>query len=173
MRFAYLSDDMAHLVRLFDDIYLEGTGKGTVIPYRGEKVISPYEYHYFWRLSPKSCALKRYGQGMVDIVFRSGHMFFGAYCVHEIGGIWREDENGYLIAIMIRHGTLVMDDSMNVRCFIPGYPRIAIIEDMFLVAYLHHKTVPRVRVYDLEGEFLAEGELWDAIDKARSKIRGY
>jgi hypothetical protein len=97
-------------------------------------------------------------------------MFFGAYCVHEIGGIWRGDENGYLIAIMIRHGTLVMDDSMNVRCFIPGYPRIAIIEDMFLVAYHQEGPAPRVAVYDLHGRFLASGELWEAITEAMEKV---
>jgi hypothetical protein len=159
---------MTHVVKLFGDtIVAEQTGKGTYIVRNGEKVVSPYEYTHFWRLSPKSYALKRKDYKRVDVVFQNGRMFFAADYAYEVGSLGPDHNNDHLIAVILMYGTLIMDDRMDVRLFVPGYPRIALVDEMFIVVYLSSNPGPRARVYDLYGRLLAEGELWDAIYDAR------
>jgi len=161
---------MTHVVKLFgDSIVAEQTEKGTYMVRNREQLASPFEYTHFWPLSPKSYALKRQGYTKVDIVFRNGRMFFAADYAYKVGRFGPDSTNDHLLAVILIYGTLIMDDSMDVRLFVPGYPRIALADDMFIIVYLTSNPGPRVRVYDLYGRLLAEGELWDAIYDAREK----
>jgi len=161
---------MTHVVKLFGDITAERTEKGTIIVRKGDELALPYEYLWAKQLTPKCWILLRAGTKRYDVMSGHTRTFFGAYHVQEIGRLGPDDIDDRLIALTLRYGTLIMDDWLHVRAFIPGYPRIDIIDGVFLVAYLHQKPEPRVRVYDLWGEFLAEDELWDAIEKARKKV---
>jgi hypothetical protein len=71
------------------------------------------------------------------------------------------------------YGTLVMDDWMDVRLFVSGYPRIDLVEEKFLVVYIPNESGARVRVYNLRGELLSEGDFWSAVDDARVNTGEY
>ena len=161
---------MTHVVKLFGDIVAEQTAKGTFVVRKGEKQVSPFEYTHFWPLSPNSYALKRQSYKRVDILFRNGRMFFAADYAYQVGRFGPESTKDHLLAVILAYGTLVMDDWMDVRLFVPGYPRIGITDDMFIVVYIANEPGARVRVYSLNGELLAEGGIWDAIYDARQKV---
>jgi hypothetical protein len=165
---------MTHVVKLFgDSIVAEQTEKGTYKVKSDGQQLSPYEYHSFWLLTPKSYALKRQGQRRIDILFRNGRMFFSADHAYDIGSLGPDNGNAHLIAVVGMYGTLVMDDWMDVRLFVSGYPRIDLVEEKFLVVYIPNEPGARVRVYNLRGEFLSEGEFWSAVDDARINTGEY
>jgi len=165
---------MTHVVKLFgDSIVAEQTEKGTYKVKSDGQQLSPYEYHSFWPLTPKSYALKRQGQRRIDILFRNGRMFFSADHAYDIGSLGPDNGNDHLIAVIGMYGTLVMDDWMDVRLFVSGYPRIDLVEEKFLVVYIPNEPGARVRVYNLRGEFLSEGDFWSAVDDARVNTGEY
>ncbi len=168
MTFAYLTGDMTDVKVLFGDIVAEEATKGTFMVSKDGKLLSPYEYAYFWWLTPKCCAFRRYGSRSVDILFSNGRWFFGAIYAHELARLGPERDR-YLIAALAQHGTHVLNEEGDYLAFIPGYPRITVLYDQFLIAYHQEGPLPRVRVYDLWGYLLAEGELWDAINEALDK----
>ncbi len=170
MTFAYLTGDMTDVKVLFGDIVAEQTEKGTFVVKKDGRQMTPHEYRNFWPLTPDSYALKRNGQSLIDIVFRNGRVFFSAEYAYKVGTIRPEREGGHLIAIILAYGTLIVDDWMDVRLFVPGYPRIELVDGMFLVAYIPNRPGPQVRVYNLVGELLSEGELWGAIYDARTMM---
>jgi len=169
MRFAYSLGGMSDVKILFGDIIAEEAVKGTFLVSKDGKLVSPFEYAYFWRLTPKACALRRDGSQKVDILFDNGRWFFGAIYAHELS---KRCPNGdeYLIAAIVQHGTHVLNEEGDYLAFIPGYPRITFHYDSFLVAFHQEGPTPRVRVYDLHGRFLSEGELWDAITEAMERV---
>jgi len=158
---------------LFGDIVAEQTEKGTYMVKGNGRQLSPYEYRSFWPLTPKSYALKRQGHRCIDILFRNGCMFFSADHAYDIGSLGPDNGNAHLIAVVGMYGTLVMDDWMDVRLFVSGYPRIDLVEEKFLVVYIPNEPGARVRVYSLRGEFLSEGEFWSAVDDARVNTGEY
>ena len=158
---------------LFGDIVAEQTEKGTYMVKGNGRQLSPYEYRSFWPLTPKSYALKRQGHRCIDILFRNGCMFFSADHAYDIGSLGPDNGNAHLIAVVGMYGTLVMDDWMDVRLFVSGYPRIDLVEEKFLVVYIPNEPGARVRVYNLRGEFLSEGEFWSAVDDARINTGEY
>jgi len=165
---------MTHVVKLFgDSIIAEQTEKGTYKVKSDGQQLSPHEYHSFWPLTTKSYALKRQGQRRIDILFRNGRMFFSADHAYDIGSLGPDNGNDHLIAVIGMYGTLVMDDWMDVRLFVSGYPRIDLVEEKFLVVYIPNEPGARVRVYNLRGEFLSEGEFWSAVDDARVNTGEY
>jgi hypothetical protein len=87
---------------------------------------------------------------------------------HELARLGPEKDR-YLIAALVQHGTHVLNEEGDYLAFIPGYPRITVLYDEFLIAYQQEGPTPRVSVYDLHGRFLASGELWDAITEAMEK----
>jgi hypothetical protein len=168
-RFAYFSGDMTDVQILFGDIIAEEPGKGNFVVRKDGKLVSPFEYAYFWWLTPKACALRRDGSQKVDILFSNGRWFFGAIYAHEL--LKRgPNVDEYLIAAVVQHGTHVLNEEGDYLAFIPGYPRITFLYDSLLVAFHQEGPTPRVRVYDLHGRFLSEGELWDAISEAMEKV---
>ena len=169
MRFAYSSGGMTDVRILFGDIVAEEPTTGGFLVRKDGQLLSPFEYAYFWRLTPKSCALRRDGSQKVDILFENGRWFFGAIYAHDLGNLTPDIED-YLIAAVADFGTHVLNEEGDYLAFIPGYPRITIIYNSFLVAFHQEGPTPRVRVYDLHGRFLAEGELWDAITEAMEKV---
>ena len=60
----------------------------------------------------------------------------------------------------------VYDDAGNFLAFIPELRHITVADDKFLVALLWHFSEPYVKVYTMWGEFLAEGFLSEALEKA-------
>jgi len=168
MRFAYPLSGMSDVRILFGDIVAEEPTTGGFLVRKGGQMLSPFEYAYFWRLTPKACALRRDGSQKVDILFENGRWFFGAIYAHELPKRGPKGDE-YLIAAIVQHGTHVLNEEGDYLAFIPGYPRITFLYDSFLVAFHQEGPTPRVRVYDLHGRFLAEGELWDAITEAMEK----
>jgi len=168
MRFAWFCDAMIHAIRLLDDIVAEEIAKGRFIVTKDGKPFSPFEYAYYWKLTPKTYALRRDGSQKVDILFSSGRWFFGAIYAHELAKLG-PDKDSYLIAVLVQHGTHVLNEEGDYLAFIPGYPRITVFYDEFLIVYHQEGPTPRVSVYDLHGRFLASGELWDAITGAMER----
>jgi hypothetical protein len=156
--------------KLFVSIVAEETQDGTFI-LKGEKgCLSPHEYQYFWQLTPQAYALKRHGYKLVDIVFRNGRVFFAADYAYPVGSLGPDNGEYHLIAAILTYGTLIMDDRMDIRLFVPGYPRVELVDSSLIVVYLDDRPGPRVRVYDLHGKLLTEGDLWGAIYAAREEI---
>jgi hypothetical protein len=156
---------MIHVIRLLGDIVAEETGKGRFIVTKDGKLVSPFEYAYYWKLTPKTCVLRRDGSQKVDILFLNGRWFFGAIYAHELAKIGPDNDRS-LIAAIVKHGTHVLNEEGDYLAFIPGYPRITVFYNSFLIAFHQEGPTPRVRVYDFHGQLLSEGELWDAITEA-------
>ena len=163
---------MTHVVKLFgDSIIAEQTEKGTYIVRKGEQQVSPYEYSEIRQLTPKCWALFRPEAKRYDLIFASGAMQFGfqfAYVPEKIG---RSRKKKNWIAVMLKNGTGVYDDSGNFVAFLPGLVNVAIAEDKFIVALLWAFSEPYVKVHTMWGEFLAEGFLIEALQKAREKVQ--
>jgi len=162
---------MTHVVKLFGDIIAEQTEKGTFVVRKGEKVVSPYEYAFVRQLTPKVWALFRKEAKLYDLIFSNGGMQFGFDFAYEMEKMGRSRKKKRWIAAMIKNGTGVYDDSGNFLAFIPGLHRIAIADDKFLVALLWAFSDPYVKVYDLFGDFLAEGFMSEALGKANKKVQ--
>ena len=160
--------DMADVKIHFGDTIAEEAVKGTFMVRKDGKLVSPYDYAYFWWPTPKSCALRRDGSQRVDILFSNGRWFFGAIYAHELGRLGPEKDR-YLVAALVQHGTHILNEEGDYLAFIPGYPRITVFYDEFLVVYQQEGSAPKVGVYDLHGRFLASGELWDAITEAMER----
>jgi hypothetical protein len=163
---------MTHVVKLFGDtIVAEQTGKGTYIVRNGEKVVSPYEYTEIRQLTPRCYRLFRPKANRHDLIFANGVMEFGFQFVYELARIGKlEWDNKSLVGIMFPNGTGILDDYGNFLAFIPGLYHISVADDKFLVALLMAGSEPYVKVYTMWGEFLSEGFLSEAIEKAKSKV---
>jgi hypothetical protein len=153
---------------LFGDFVAEEAVKGTFLVRKGSKQISPFEYTDFWWLTAKTCVLRRDENQRVDILFSNGRWFFGAFYAHELGKLGSDKEENFIAAI-VQHGTHILNEEGDYLAFIPEYPRIIVLYDSFLVAFQQSGPTPRVRIYDLHGHLLAEGELWDAISEAMER----
>ena len=167
-RFAYPLGGMSDVRILFGDIVAEEPTTGGFLVRKDGQLLSPFEYAYFWRLIPKACALRRDGSQKVDILFENGRWFFGAIYAHELARL-RAEKDRYLIAALVQHGTHVLNEEGDYLAFIPGFPRITVHYDEFLLAYHQEGPSPRVCVYDLHGRFLASGELWETLTEAMEK----
>jgi len=97
---------MTHMRTLFGDIFAEELTRGGFLVRKGGQLVSPFEYAYFWWLTPKSCALRRDGNQRVDILFSNGRWFFGAIYAHELGRLGPGNDRS-LIAAIVQHGTHV------------------------------------------------------------------
>jgi hypothetical protein len=163
---------MTHVVKLFgDSIIAEQTEKGTYKVRKDEKVVSPFEYSEIRQLTPKCWRLFRPDAKKHDLIFSNGIMQFGfdfAYSAEKIG---RSRKKKSWIAVMLKNGTGVYDDSGNLVAFLPGLVHVAIADDRFLVALLMAGSEPYVKVYTMWGEFLAEGFMSEALQKANEKVQ--
>jgi hypothetical protein len=161
---------MTHVVKLFgDSIIAEQTEKGTYIVRKGENMVSPYEYSEIRQLTPKCWRLFRPDAKKHDLIFSNGAMQLGfdfAYAAEKMG---RSRKKKSWIAVMLKNGTGVYDDSGNFVAFLPGLVNVAIADDRFLVAVLMAGSEPYVKVYTMWGEFLAEGFMSEALKKAKAK----
>ena len=167
-----MSGDMTHVVKLFgDSIIAEQTEKGTYMVRKGEKVVSPFEYSEIRQLTPKCWVLFRPEDRRYDLIFASGVMQFGFQFAYVLEKIGRSRKKKSWIAVTLPNGTGVYDDSGNFAAFLPGLVHIAIADDRFLVARLVSGPEPYVKVYTMWGEFLAEGFMSEALQKANEKIQ--
>jgi hypothetical protein len=162
--------DRPFRLTLLGDIYAEETPSKTLRLYRGENVISPHEYAYVWNLSPNAYALCRVEKEKIDIVFRSGLMYFGAFYAHPIGVIG-ENEDRHLIAVLVVNGTIILDDNGHYLLFVSGYPRITTLYDTFLLVYRPDGITPFAQVCDLDGKVVAEGLPLQVREEARRRLR--
>ena len=161
---------MTHVVKLFGDITAEKTEKGTFVVRKGDKVVSPYEYTEVRQLTPKCWALFRPEAKRYDLIFASVAMQFGFQFAYALEKIGRSRKKKSWIAVKLPNGTGVYDDSGNFAAFLPGLVNIAIADDRFLVARLGNGPEPYVKVYTMWGEFLAEGFMSEALQKANEKV---
>jgi len=143
---------------LFGDIIAEEAAKGTFLVRKGDELASPYEYAHFWRLTPKSCALKRDGDRKVDILFSNGRWFFGAVYAFKLFMDGR-GKHSYLVAILVQRGTHVLDDEGYYFAFIPRHLHTRYLSYWALIPYRPKGPIPYVRVCDLHGHLLSEDEL--------------
>jgi hypothetical protein len=163
---------MTHVVKLFGDtIVAEQTGKGTYIVRNGDTQVSPYEYASVRQLTPKCWALFRPEVKRYDLIFANGGMQFGFDYAYKVEKIGRSRKKKSWIAVMLKNGTGVYDDSGNFVAFLPGLVNVAIAEDKFLVALLWAFSEPYVKVYTMRGDFLAEGFLLKALETAKEKAQ--
>jgi hypothetical protein len=135
--------------------------------------LSPYEYALIEQVTPKCWKLFRSEARRYDLIFANGAMQFGLNGAYELEKIGRRRKKKSWIAAMLKNGAGVYDDSGNLVAFLPGLVHVAIADDKFLVALLWAFSDPYVKVYTMWGEFLAEGFLSEALDKAKSKIEEF
>jgi len=165
-----LSGDMTHVVKLFgDSIVAEQTEKGTYIVRKGEQQVSPYEYTEVRQLTPKCWAMLRKEANRYDLIFANGAMQFGFRIAYALKTERLRRRKNNLIGLIFPNGTAVIDDSGYFLAFIPRPHYLVIAKDRFLVALVGDFPEPYVRVYDMFGEFLAEGFMNEALQKAKSK----
>jgi hypothetical protein len=162
---------MTHVVKLFgESIIAEQTEKGTYIVRKDEKQVSPYEYSEIRQLTPKCWRLFRPEDRRCDLIFASGVMQFGFHFAYALEKMGRGRKKKSWVAVMLKNGTGVYDDSGNLVAFLPGLVNVAIAEDKFIVALLWAFSEPYVKVYTMWGEFLAEGFMSEALKKAKAKV---
>jgi len=163
---------MTHVVKLFgDSIVAEQTEKGTYKVKSDGQQLSPYEYSEIRQLTPKCWALFRPEAKRYDLIFASGAMQFGFQFAYALEKIGRSRKKKSWIAVMLKNGAGVYDDSGNFVAFLPGLVNVAIADDRFLVALLMAGSEPYVKVYTMWGEFLAEGFMSEALQKANEKVQ--
>jgi len=162
---------MTHAIKLFGDITAEQTEKGTYIVLNREQLVSPFEYTQIRQLTPKCYRLLRSEGKKYDLIFSSGAMQSGFDFAYEMEKIGRKRKKKSWIAVILKNGTGVYDDSGNFLAFIPGPHYIAIADDKFILALVRLYPEPYVKVYAMWGEFLAEGFLSEALQKAKEKMQ--
>ena len=163
---------MTHVVKLFgDSIIAEQTEKGTYKVKGNGQQLSPFEYSEIRQLTPKCWRLFRYKADRCDLVFASGGMQFGFQFVYELARIGSLKEENSFVGVMLPNGTGVYDDLGNFLVFMPRLYHISVADDRFLLAMLRALSDPYVKVYDLFGEFLAEGFMSEALQKANEKVQ--
>jgi hypothetical protein len=163
---------MTHVVKLFgDSIVAEQTEKGTYKVKGNGQQLSPFEYSEIRQLTPKCWMLFRPEARRYDLIFASGAMQFGFQFAYALEKIGRSRKKKSWIAVMLKNGAGVYDDSGNFVAFLPGLVNVAIADDRFLVARLVNGSEPYVKVYTMWGEFLAEGFMSEALQKANEKVQ--
>ncbi len=133
----------------------------------GEVLKSPHAYYIVEPLTNHVYALTRAKGFKVDLLFSDLTWLMGledAYAVAHYG-----DKNGLgIIAAVFDDGTQLMTDDGRNLMFIKGFPHYTIFDERFIVVYDPYKKGPYVKVYNLLGDFIAEGTLWEAQIKALS-----
>ncbi len=152
-------------LRLFGEYHAVPTPDGVFYVREGEILKSPHAYCIVEPLTNHVYALTRAGVPKVDLLFSDLTWLMGledAYAVAYYGG-----KNGpSIIAAVFDDGTQLMTDDGRNLMFIRGFPHYTIFDDRFIVVYDPYKRGPYVKVYNLLGDFIAEGPLWEAQSKA-------
>jgi hypothetical protein len=152
-------------LQLFAEYYAVPTLDGVFYVREGDILKSPHAYYIVEPLTNHVYALTRAHDHKVDLLFSDLTWLMGledAYAVAHFGG-----KNGIgVIAAVFDDGTQLMTDEGRNLMFIHGFPRYTIFDERFIVIYDPYKRGPYVRVYNLLGDFVAEGQLWEAQAKA-------
>jgi predicted small integral membrane protein len=150
---------------LFGRYYAEATEEGTFFVRENGLLKSPHEYSALDMLTNYCYVFYRAWEPKVDILFPDLSWFLGAVDVYEVahfGG-----PNGIsILAAVTEEGTRFFTDEGRELAFIPGFPRITIFDDRFLVVYDPEPPGPYVKVYNFLGDLVSEGLLWEAQSKA-------
>jgi hypothetical protein len=153
------------ILGLFDSYYAEATPHGTFCIRENGILKSPHEYLIIEPLTNHVYSLTRASEHKVDLLFSDLTWLMGledAYAVTHLGG---KDGIG-VIAAVFDDGTQLMTDEGRTLMFIHGFPHYTIFDERFIVIYDPYKRGPYVRIYNLLGDFVAEGQLWEAQNKA-------
>jgi hypothetical protein len=152
-------------LELFGGYYAEATEDGTFHIRERGLLVSPHEYSAVDMITVCSYALFRAREPRIDLLFSDLSWFLGALEVYEVvhfGG-----KNGLAILAAAReNGTYLLTDDGREIAFVPGFPRVGILDDRFLVVYDPEPPGPYVKVYNFRGDLVSEGLLWDAQEKA-------
>jgi hypothetical protein len=155
-------------LELFDGYCAEATNDGTFFVREKGILKSPHEYSAINVVTSRSYALFRAWEPKIDILFADLSWFLGAvevYVLAHIGG-----KNGFaLLMAVVGDGTHIITDDGRDILFIQGFPRISIFDDRFLVVYDPEPPGPYAKVYNLRGELVSEGLLWEAKKEALAK----
>jgi len=150
---------------LFGGYYAEATEDGTFFVREKGILKSPYEYSALDMLTNYSYVFYRAHEPKVDILFPDLSWFLGAIEVYEVaqfGG----DTGISILAALTNDGTNFFTDEGRELAFVPGFPRINIFDDRFIVVYDPDPPGPYVKVYNFQGDLVSEGLLWEAKRKA-------
>lgn len=157
------------ILELFSGYYAEATDDGTFFVRERGILKSPHEYSEVSVLTRHSYALTRAREPKVDILFSDLSWFLGAVEVGVLDYIGGDDEFALLLVFM-EDGSIVMTDNGREIIYVRGYPLIALLENKLIAVYDPEPHGPYVRVYDMNGELISEGLLWDAQREALKKI---
>jgi hypothetical protein len=156
-------------VKLFVGIYAEETENQTLVVRREDGAVSPHEYAYYWYLTPSVVVLRRADGDRLDVLFASGQMLWNAYHAYELGTIG-DDEEERLIAVLATSGTIILNEKGHYLFFTSGYPRIEVLDGRFLMVYSADSVIPYAKLYDLDGNLIAEGVVPAVVDEARKRV---
>jgi hypothetical protein len=152
-------------LRLFGEYYAVPTPDGVFYVREGDVLKSPHAYYFIEPLTNRVYSLARACDHKVDLLFSDLTWLMGledAYAITHFGG-----ENGIgVIAAVFDDGTQLMTDDGHNLMFIRGFPHFTIFDERFIVIYDPYKRGPYVKIYNLLGDFVAEGPLWEAQTKA-------
>jgi len=155
-------------LELFGGYYAEATNDGTFFVRDRGILKSPHEYSAINVVTNRSYALFRAWEPKIDVLFADLSWFLGAVEVYVLGYIG--GKNGFaLLMVVTEDGTHVITDNGRDILYIQGFPRISIFGDRFLVVYDPEPPGPYAKVYNLKGELVSEGLLWEAQKEALSK----
>jgi hypothetical protein len=153
---------------LFGGYYAEATNDGTFFVRENGLLKSPHEYSAINVATSRSYVLFRAWEPKVDILFSDLSWFLGAievYVLAHVGG-----KGGFaLLMVVTEDGTHVMTDNGRDIIYVCGFPHISVFNDRFLVVYDPEPPGPYVKVYNLRGELVSEGLLWEARKEALAK----
>jgi len=150
---------------LFAEYYAVPDLGGIFYVREGGILKSPHAYYLVEPLTNHVYAFTRVNGNKVDLLFSDLTWLMGledAYVVTHFGG-----KNGVgVIAAVFDDGTQLMTDEGRNLMFIRGFPYYTIFDERFIVIYDPYKRGPYVKIYNLLGDFVAEGLLWEAQAKA-------
>ncbi len=150
---------------LFGRYYAEATEDGTFFIWENGILKSPHEYSALDMLTNYCYVFYRAHEPKVDILFPDLTWFLGAIEVYEAAHFGGEIGISILAALK-EDGTHFFTDEGRELAFVPGFPRIDILDGRFFVVYDPKAPGPYVKVYNFFGEPVSEGLLWEAKRKA-------
>jgi hypothetical protein len=150
---------------LFGGYYAEATEDGTFFIRENGILKTLHEYAALDMLTNYCYVFYRAHEPKVDILFPDLSWFLGAIEVYEVAHFGGETGIS-ILAALTDEGTNFFTDEGRELAFVPGFPRINILDDRFIIVYDPDPPGPYVKVYNFLGDLVSEGLLWEAKRKA-------
>jgi len=155
-------------LELFGGCYAESTEDGTFFVRERGILKSPHEYSAINVVSNRSYVLFRAWEPKVDILFSDLSWFLDAIEVYVLAYLGGRNSFALLMIITENSTHVITDDGRDILV-IQGFPHISVFDERFLVVYDPEPPGPYVKVYNLRGELVSEGLLWEAKKEALAK----